>query len=132
VDRGVATSQRLPHSPDGARDQYETPRPHSFIRLLAALRYPRGVTFIDWSDAEGMIELFTDFVRDEWSNSSTDTERRDFLDDLLGEAESMQNLTPLETLQRLREIYDAIRREFRADPASLHLADLIQELERTS
>ena len=88
------------------------------------------MSFIDWSDAEGMIELFKEFVRDEWSDSPPDTERREFLDNLLGEVGSMQKLTTVETLQRLREIHDSIREEFRGDPASLHLSDLIQELER--
>jgi hypothetical protein len=89
------------------------------------------MSFIDWSDAEGMIELFKEFIRDEWSDSLADTERREFLDDLLGEVGAMQKLTIVEALQKLREIHESIRGEFRSDPASLHLSDLIHELERT-
>ena len=89
------------------------------------------MSFIDWSDAEGMIELFQEFIRDEWSDSLADTERREFLGDLLGEVGSMQKLTIVEALQKLREIHESIREEFRGDPASLHLSDLIHELERT-
>ena len=87
------------------------------------------MSFIDWSDAEGMIELFKEFIRDEGRDSSADTERREFLDNLLGEVESMQQFTTVEALQQLREIHGAIRGEFRGDPASLHLSDLIHELE---
>ena len=76
-----------------------------------------------------MIELFQEFIRDEWSDSAADTERREFLDNLLGEVGSMQRLTTVEALQQLREIHESIRREFRDDPASLHLSDLIHELE---
>jgi hypothetical protein len=87
------------------------------------------MSFIDWSDTEGMIELFKEFIRDEWRDSSADMERREFLDYLLAEVESMQNFGTVETLQQLREIHESIRGEFRGDPASLHLADLIHELE---
>jgi hypothetical protein len=88
------------------------------------------MSFIDWSDAEGMIELFQEFIRDEWSDSLADTERREFLEDLLSEVGSMQKLTIVEALQKLREIHESIQEEFRGDPASLHLSDLIHELER--
>lgn len=78
-----------------------------------------------------MIELFQEFIRDEWSDSLADTERREFLSDLLGEVGSMKKFTIVEALQKLREIHESIRGEFRGDPAALHLSDLIHELERT-
>lgn len=87
------------------------------------------MTFIDWSDAEGMVELFQEFVRDELNECPEDTERQRFLNQLLEDVESMRVANSGYVIQRLRAIQESIPAEFNADPASLHLADLIQELE---
>jgi hypothetical protein len=87
------------------------------------------VAFIDWSDAEGMLDLFQEFVRDERSECSGDAERRRFLTRLLDDVMSLQETKTGDALQRLRAIHDSIQEEFSADPATLHLADLIHELE---
>lgn len=87
------------------------------------------MTFIDWSDAEGMVELFQEFVRDEMNDSLSDAERQAFLTQLLEDVESMREGNSGYVLQRLKAIQGSIPAEFNADPASLHLADLIQELE---
>ena len=86
------------------------------------------MTFIDWSDSEGMLELYQDFVRDEMNGSLADEERQRFLNQILGDVESIGE--DGNTIERLREIRDSIQDEFTADPASTHLVDLIQELER--
>jgi len=85
------------------------------------------MTFIDWSDAEGMVELFQEFVRDEMNGCPSDTERQGFLDQLLEDVDAMRE--DEFAIRKLRSVQESIPREFRADPASLHLADLIQELE---
>ena len=86
------------------------------------------MTFIDWSDSEGMIDLYQEFVRDEMNGSLADEERQRFLNQILGDVESIGE--DGNTIERLREIRDSIQDEFTADPASTHLVDLIQELER--
>lgn len=87
------------------------------------------MTFIDWSDAEGMVELFQEFVRDEMNDSLSDTERQGFLNQLLEDVGSMRDTSSGYVIPRLRAIQESVPGEFDADPASLHLADLIQELE---
>ncbi|HXF59547.1 MAG TPA: hypothetical protein VN539_06960 [Candidatus Saccharimonadales bacterium] len=87
------------------------------------------MTFIDWSDAEGMIELFHEFVRDELNGCVADAERRAFLRQLLGDVMSIHETKLVDGIEQLRALQDAIPDEFRADPACTHLADLIVELE---
>jgi molecular chaperone DnaK (HSP70) len=88
------------------------------------------MTFIDWSDAEGMVELFEEFIRDEMNDSLSDTERQQFLSNLLGDVERIREVGMEGAIQRLRTIQESLQEDFREDPASLHLADLIDELER--
>lgn len=88
------------------------------------------MSFIDWSDSEGLIDLLKEFVRDELSGSSEDAARKRFLSHLLADIGAMHEGTTADAIQRLREIQESIQKEFSADPASLHLSDLIQELER--
>ena len=87
------------------------------------------MTFIDWSDAEGMVDLFQEFIRDELNHRPADTERQRFLNQLLEDVRTMGEAKYVDAIQRLRAIQESIPGEFSADPASLHLADLIQELE---
>ena len=87
------------------------------------------MSFIDWSDAEGMVDLFQEFVRDELNDCSADAERQGFLNQLLEDVGSMREAKLVDAIQRLQAIQESIQGEFSADPASLHLADLIHELE---
>ncbi len=87
------------------------------------------MTFIDWSDGEGMVDLFQEFLRDELNDSLADTERQGFLNQLLGDVRSACEAKFVDAIQRLRAVQESIPGEFSADPASLHLEDLIQELE---
>jgi hypothetical protein len=87
------------------------------------------VTFIDWSDAEGMIDLYQEFVRDEMSDV-TDLERRRFLGRVLGDVRSIREAGMSDALEKLRAVHDSIDGEFSSDPAATHLTDLIAELER--
>jgi hypothetical protein len=76
-----------------------------------------------------MVDLFQEFVRDELNGSPADAERLEFLNRLLGDVGSLRETQLVDALPRLRAVQESIPGEFRADPASLHLADLIQELE---
>jgi hypothetical protein len=76
-----------------------------------------------------MVDLFQEFVRDELNDSLADTERQGFLNQLLGDVTSVREAEFGDSIQRLRTVQESIPGEFGADPASLHLADLIQELE---
>ncbi len=87
------------------------------------------MTIIDWSDAEGMIDLFQEFVRDELNHRPADTERQRFLNQLLEDVGPLREGNFVDAIQTLRAIQESTPGEFSADPASLHLADLIQELE---
>jgi hypothetical protein len=87
------------------------------------------LTFIDWSDSEGMIDLFQEFVRDELNDCSADTERRQFLNQLLVDVRSIREARPVDAIQRLRAVQESIQGEFSDDSVSLHLTDLIHELE---
>ena len=87
------------------------------------------MNFIDWSDAEGMIDLFQGFVRDETNGCSADTERQEFLNQLLGDVESIREGRMANAVQKLRALQDSIPSEFSEDTATTHLTDLIAELE---
>ena len=76
-----------------------------------------------------MVDLFQESVRDEMNDSLADTERQRFLNQLIEDVESMREAKSVSVIPRLRAIQESIPVEFNADPASLHLADLIQELE---
>ena len=87
------------------------------------------MTFIDWSDAEGMVDLFQEFLRDELNGCSADTERQRFLNQLLEDVTSVREAKLMDAIQGLRALQESISGEFSADQASMHLGDLIQELE---
>ena len=87
------------------------------------------MTFIDWSDAAGMLDLYQEFVRDERNACPSDEERQGFLSQLLDDVSSIREAEMVDALQKLRAIHESIRGEFSEDPASLHLVELIHELE---
>jgi hypothetical protein len=88
------------------------------------------MSFIDWSDSQGMFDLFKEFIRDEINDSFTDPARQQFLSQLLTEVSSANEVTIPNAVKKLRAIQDSIQEEFKADSVYLHLIDLINELER--
>jgi hypothetical protein len=88
------------------------------------------MTFIDWSDSEGMFDLLLEFIRDEKNASVGDVPRQRFLSRLLIETMAAQEMTPKEAIQRLKAIQDLVDEEFKNDPVLLHVMHLVEELER--
>ena len=94
------------------------------------------MTFIDWSDFEGMIELLKEYILDEKKECGSDPTRYQFLSELLHEigslAEGSDQIKPHFTRKKLQTIYDSIDPEFRDDPVSVHIKDCIAELDRAN
>lgn len=92
------------------------------------------MTFIDWSDDEGIFGLLLEFVRDESNQTGDDPRRRRFLAELLKKLhranERSEGRSKTDLIRHLKTIYDSIDAEFKNDPAVIHIADCIQELER--
>lgn len=92
------------------------------------------MTFIDWSDSEGMFGLLLDFVADERAECQSDPERQRFLSDLLARLEAVEarlaEVPASIVVHALREILEAVGPEFAGDPVTVHLEDCIEELER--
>ena len=88
------------------------------------------MTFIDWSDSEGMFDLLVEFLRDEMSDSHGDANRQQFLAQLLTKVSALNEVTVANAGKTLRAIQDSIDEEFKQDPVFLHITDLINELER--
>lgn len=92
------------------------------------------VTFIDWSDSNGMFELLVDFVANERADCLGDSERGHFLSDLLAELQVVEarlpDLTVSLVIQGLRDTHESADPEFAADPVMVHLKHCIEELER--
>lgn len=92
------------------------------------------VTFIDWSDAEGMFGLLVDFVADVRAECRGDPQRLRFVEDLLTTLRAVEaELARIPTeaaLQRLKDLQESADAEFSGDPVMVHLNDLIDELER--
>jgi hypothetical protein len=90
------------------------------------------MTFIDWSDSEGMLELLAEFVGDARNECLKDVKRQQFLsalfiqlDELVQQFSNTQN-----PINRLRSIYNSIDPEFKDDAVMIHVNDCIEELER--
>lgn len=92
------------------------------------------MTFIDWSDAEGMFGLLVDFVADVRAECRGDPQRLRFVEDLLTTLRAVEaELARIPTeaaLQRLKDLQESADAEFSGDPVMVHLNDLIDELER--
>lgn len=89
------------------------------------------MTFIDWSDSEGMFDLFIEFIRDEMNDSLEDPHRQQFLGYLLGKVRSASNERTLgDAIQKLTAIESSIDEEFKTDTVVVHIIDFINELER--
>lgn len=93
------------------------------------------MTFIDWSDPEGMIGLLSEYVADERSESADDRVRYAFLDGLFLE---LAELTDTVSARSIDESIDTLRamsqshHDFAGDPVLVHLEACIEELERIS
>jgi hypothetical protein len=99
-------------------------------RSVALSRSEWKMTFIDWSDSEGMFDLLLEFIRDEKNASVGDAPRQRFLTGLLVKVMAAKELAPTKAINHLRAIHDSIGDEFKDDPALLHLTHFIEELER--
>lgn len=92
------------------------------------------MSFIDWSDSEGMFGLLIEYVADEKKDCRSDDGRQRFLADLMKKLIALQQqsdvLSGVEFIQQLRTIQKSVDREFGNDAAMLHLNDCIEELER--
>jgi hypothetical protein len=91
------------------------------------------MSFIDWSDAEGMFGLLIDYVADE-QRASEDSARRKFLSRLQRRLEelreSFESMASVEALTALHAIRHSIGEEFESDAVVEHLSACIEELER--
>ncbi|MGH9423323.1 MAG: hypothetical protein ACRD3J_25340 [Thermoanaerobaculia bacterium] len=94
------------------------------------------MSFIDWSDPEEMLGLLSEYVIDEYSESNEDAARSRFLGALSAEIEAIalrsSELSVRQAIDQLRIIRDSQPAEFCSDPALIHMADCIEELERIS
>jgi hypothetical protein len=88
------------------------------------------MTFMDWSDAEGMFDLLTEFIRDEINDSPGDPHRQQFLNYLLTQVNASNEGTVADTIKKLTAIQSSIDEQFKTDPVVLHISDFINELER--
>ena len=92
------------------------------------------MTFIDWSDSEGMFGLLVEFVADECKECSADEERGHFLSNLLRELttieERISDITATQAIRDLKDVCDGIAHEFANDPVIVHIEACIEELER--
>jgi hypothetical protein len=93
------------------------------------------MSFINWSDAEEMLGLLSEYVIDEYRESN-DAIRSGFLRALSAELEELalgaSELSVREAIDQLRILRDSQPAEFRDDPALIHMEDCIAELERIS
>lgn len=88
------------------------------------------MTFIDWSDPEGLLELLSEFVRDE-TDECTDGDRKLFLADLLARINDLveESSDARVATNRLRIIHNSMDEKFLDDPVSVHIRDCIEELD---
>jgi len=92
------------------------------------------MTFIDWSDSEGMVGLLVDFVADERKECTADEEREDFLANLLRELTTIEQrisaIPANQTIRALKGVRDGVAHEFANDPVMVHIEACIEELVR--
>ena len=92
------------------------------------------MTFIDWSDSEGMFGLLLDFVADERAECEEDPERQRFLSDVLAQLRTLElrlaEISASVVIQGLRDAHESVGPEFTGDAVMAHLRDCIEELER--
>lgn len=91
------------------------------------------MTFIDWSDPEGMFGLLVDFVSTENAECEDDPERQRFLSDLLAQLQTVEaalpQLSAAVAIQELTMTGETVNLEFADDPVMIHLRDCMAALE---
>ena len=93
------------------------------------------MTFIDWSDPEGMIGLLSEYVADERSDSADDGVRYAFLDGLFLELAELTDTVSERSIDESIDVLRAISQshsDFAGDPVLVHFQDCIEELQRIS
>lgn len=90
------------------------------------------MSFIDWSDDEGIFGLLIEFVVDERNDAVADPKRKRFLTGLLADLHATKERfdeNHADAINQLKTIYDSIDSEFRNDVVVVHIGDCIDELE---
>jgi hypothetical protein len=91
------------------------------------------MSFVDFSDAEDMLELLVEYVTDECS-AAQDPQRREFLCGLLESVTRLQEgsaaMSAPERIECLRDLRASVDPEFSSDPVVQHLEDCAAELVR--
>lgn len=94
------------------------------------------MSFIDWSDSEGMLALLIEFVVDERNECRGDVRRQQFLTDLLVSLTALEEqfatISGTEAIDELRTIHSSIDQEFKDDPVIVHVKAYIEELEHVN
>jgi hypothetical protein len=89
------------------------------------------MSFIDWSDCEGMLGLLVEFISDAKQECDNDAGRSRFLTALLRDvrvlSEQAATLFPENARNELQTIFDSIDQEFQEDPVAIHIKDCIEE-----
>ena len=92
------------------------------------------MSFIDWSDAEEMLGLLVEFVKDERGETGDDPTRGRFLARLIADLTALQDrmdtMTPREGIDALEAVQDSIEEEFGNDPVVEHIGACVEELRR--
>ena len=89
------------------------------------------VPLIDWSDSEGLLELLSEYVRDEITQCRKDANRKKFLARLLSKINAFigQSDDARTIARHLRLLRKSVPQQFAEDPVSVHIDDCIQELD---
>jgi hypothetical protein len=93
------------------------------------------MTFIDWSDSEGILGLLMDFVSEARNECQGNVKRQEFLSGLLVDLSTLASelsISGKEAANRLRSICNSIDQEFEHDPVTIHVRDCIDELDRVN
>ena len=92
------------------------------------------MTFIAWSDPEGLFGLLLEYLADERADHEGDHERWRFLSDLMARLEDLEERLPdtslADLIQGLQQIHESVESDSPEDPVMTHLRDCIAELER--
>jgi hypothetical protein len=96
------------------------------------------MVFINWADSHEMLGLLSEFVADEWRDSTDDPARAHFLAGVLEELgeltaridETNDETNDDDSIGKLRMILESADSEFRGDPVLEHVQACTEELER--
>jgi hypothetical protein len=106
----------------------------SLVLLFDEDRKERAMTFIDWSDSEGMFGLLMEYVADARNECTGDPARRKFLGKVLADLNAANQqfdaINPKQAIEVLRNICDSMDPQFKEDEVVIHIADCIEELEQ--